>query len=118
MCQDLVSNSLNNAHFQEIINAINNNEINQNICSVIGLYYNKILYNLNGKNFTNFLDTNRQDLYKINDLIFNKIHKKNYLEFYLKNYLLPEEEKMDLFDKGLELFQHYQMNNFIECEEK
>ena len=118
LCQDLVSNSLNDVHFQEIINAINNNEINQNICSVIGLYYNKILYNLNGKNFINFLDSNRQNLYKIKDFIFNKIHKKNYHEFYLKNYLLPEEKKMDLFGEGMRLFQHYQMIDFDGCEEK
>ena len=36
--------------FNEIINIINNEELYNNIGLMTGLYYNKIIYNLNGKN--------------------------------------------------------------------
>ena len=33
-------------------------------------------------------------------------------------YLFPEETKLESFKKGMELFRHYQMNDFIGCEEQ
>mgnify|MGYP006872986723 CR=1 FL=1 len=105
-------------YFERAIAIINNDELNVNISSILGLYYNKILYNLHGRQIINLMEERNQQLYLINNFKFNINHCRRDNEFHMKYYLMPEEQKMEEFKNGMKLFYQYQMNDFNGIEEK
>ncbi len=103
---------------ERVITIINDDKLNVNISSILGLYYNKIIFNLNGKNLINLMEESQQQKYLMNKCKFNKYHCNRDNEFYLRYYLIPEETKKEEFKNGMKLFYQYQMNDFIGIEEK
>jgi len=122
LCHDIIPKAFieNNykKYFESVITIINNDQLNVNLSSILGLYYNKIIYNKYGKELTNIMEENIQQLYLMNKFKFNQIHCKREREFHLRNYLMPEETKMKEFKNGMKLFYQYQMNDFIGIEDK
>ena len=122
LCHDIIpkASKINSykKYFERVITIINNDELNVNISSILGLYYNKIIYNLNGKELINLMEESMQQLYLMDKCKFNKTHCRRDNEFHLKYYLMPEETKMEEFKNGMKLFYQYQMNDFIGIEEK
>lgn len=105
-------------YLERLMSIINNDKLNVNLSLILGLYYNKIIYNLNGKSLINLMEDSQQQKYLMNKFKFNKIHCNRDNEFHLRYYLMPEETKMEKFKNGMKVFYQYQMNDFIGIEEK